>query len=84
MLKIFHQKKWFTEAYLNHAILQFSYDPISRKSKCIPINKHSDKVSENASQIWCFIRFFPLLVHDKVKSHCDDVWQMVLLLCLIV
>ena len=28
--------------------------------------------------------FFPLLVHDKIKSHCDDVWQMVLLLRLIV
>ena len=79
-VQYFIRNKWFSESYLNDAILNFPYDPISNKSKCIAINKHASKISGNASQIWCFLRFFPLFVLNKVKDFNDSAGRMIILL----
>ena len=75
---------WFTESYLNDSIAQFKFDSVSRQSKCVPFKQFSNKLGGNASQVWCFVRFFPLFVLDKVKDGDNPVWKAMLLLRLIV
>ena len=72
-VKYLISQNWFTVSYLNSAINQFKFDPLSSHSKCVPFKMSSSKLSGNASQVWCFLRFFPLLVHAKVKNHKNPV-----------
>ena len=83
-VKYFLKHGWFSESYLNFAITQFSFDELSRNSKCVVFKNTSLKIAGNACQIWCFIRFFPLFVFHKVRDWTNPVWKAVLLLRIIV
>ena len=75
---------WFTEKYINFRIKSFRYDSTTSKSKALPIKIASKKLSGNASQNWCFLRYFPLFIIHKIKNDSDPVWKLLLLLCRIV
>ena len=79
-VKYFLKHGWFSESYLVSAVTQFSFDELSRNSKCVVFEKTSLKIANNACQIWCFIRFFPLFVFHKVRDWTNPVWKAVLLL----
>ena len=83
-LKDLMKKGWFSEEYLNSKINGFKFDTIVAASKALPIKKSSTKLSGNASQNWCFLRFLPLFVVYVLKDPNDPVWQLLLQLRLIV
>ena len=83
-IKYFIREGWFTEDFLNEAISNFNFDPISSQSKCVPVKKNSSKLGGNASQNWCMARFMPLFILQKVKSVDDPVWRAFLRLRLLI
>ena len=80
IIEYFVHKEWFSEQHLNSRTKQFKFDATAAHSKALPAKFTAKKLSSNASQNWCFIRFFPLFIIFKVKDFADPVWKMLLLL----
>lgn len=74
----FVKKKYFTYAHLNRSIVKFKYVGSDAKDKPVPVSLKGDKLSGQAVQNWCFLRLLPVLVGRQVKSHNDEVWQLML------
>jgi len=77
-IRYFVKKKFFTYAHLNRAIIKFRYIGSDAKDKPVPVSLKGDKLGGHAVQNWCLLRLFPLLVGRQVKSHNDEVWQLML------
>lgn len=77
-LSIFTSKKYFTHAYLNDCILNFPFkwtDKVNRPHP-VPLNFVSRKtVGGNSHENWSLLRFFPLLVGQKVPAD-EPAWKI--------
>ena len=80
IIRYFTASRWFSEDDINRRILDFPYLKTDAISKPVPIKTTATRLVGNASQNWCFLRLFPLLVYDKVKDTSNPVWEMLLVL----
>ena len=71
-------KNWFTLDFLNFQIENFGYCGHDKLSKPKIVTKRTTKLPGNASENWCFIRVFPLLVYSKIKDTDDPVWKLII------
>jgi len=77
-LSVFTSKKYFTLAYLNEAIRSFPFK-WTDKTNCphpVPLTFASRKtVGGNSHENWSLLRFFPLLVGQKVPTD-EPAWKI--------
>ena len=71
-------KSWFTLNFVNHQIANFKYHGHDKLSKPPTISKTATRLPGNASENWCFLRVFPILVYWKISDAEDSVWRLVM------
>jgi hypothetical protein len=76
------QEGIFTYSYLNEAIKHFSFCGDDARDRPPPVVCGSKKLKGHAAQNWLLLRFFPLLIAEKILAvTCNhEVWQLLLLL----
>lgn len=70
-------KKWFTYNALNNLIKRTHLYENDNSSKPVQFNINSKMLSGNASENWCTLRFFPIIVYNFVDIS-DNVWKLLL------
>ena len=84
VIKYCVEEGFFSLADLNNCIATFPYKGTDKVDKPSPLNETRNvEVKQTMSQMWCFIRLFPLMVGYKVPDD-DSVWDVLLLLLRIV
>ena len=81
MIKYFvRDKKWFTATLFNKRLKNHSFKPPENSNKPAGINLKTFRLSGHAVQNWYFLRFFSIMIGDKIIDKDDKVWQLYLLL----
>ena len=70
-------KKWFTYRILNNLIKRTTLKGKDTSCKLVTFNANGKKLSGNASQNWCTLRFFPIIAYNLIDTS-DDVWKLLL------
>lgn len=84
VIKQFIDDGLFTLSSLNARLRSFNYGVYDIKNKPSPItrdqlNNPNGPTGQNASQMWCLMRFLPLLIGDKIDD--DNIyWKFYLLI----
>lgn len=68
-------KKWFSYTQVNRIIAQFKYLGSDAGSAPSQICKKGSKLAGQAAEIWCLLRYLPVITGDQVDSQ-DPVWQL--------
>ncbi|CAC5410253.1 unnamed protein product [Mytilus coruscus] len=65
------REKFFTLEELNNIITKFEFCTIDKANKPTTVSNQlrNLKVKQTAAQIWCFTRFLPLMVGDKIPYN---------------
>ncbi|CAG2253599.1 unnamed protein product [Mytilus edulis] len=81
VIKYCVQSGFFSLNYLNGQIKDFPYSSIDKanKPKTVPEIVSKFKVSQSASQMWCFFRLLPLMIGECVPLD-DPKWETILML----
>ena len=74
----FVSKSWFDMDFLNGRISSFPYSKTEARSKPVLLRLGATKLGGNASQNWCLLRLFPLLIYGKIEDTEDEVWVLLL------
>ena len=82
MIQYFINKNYFSLNYLNDMIMQISLKGSDAKIKLKTISRakmsiSSSKLGGEAVQNWTLLRFFPILIGDKIPKD-DECWKMLL------
>ena len=77
-LKYFVENKWFDVKLINHRLTHFSFLFLDAYSSPSSLPLRCEKLPGNASQNWCLLRFFSLLVLDRVLNYANPVWCLYL------
>ena len=76
------EKKFFDLSWLNDLIINFNYGFIDCKDKPSPLKfdqiNGSKKLSQKAIQMWCLVRYLPLMLGDKIPEY-DETFQLLLI-----
>lgn len=70
-------KKWFTYNALNNLMKRTQLKGNDSSSKPVQFNINIKMLSGNASENWCTLRLFPIIVYDFVNIS-DTVWKLLL------
>lgn len=70
-------KKWFTYNELNNLIRRTHLKGNDTNNKPIQFNEKGKKLVGNASENWCTLRFFPIIVYNIVDTS-NAVWRLLL------
>lgn len=76
------EKKLFNLEDLNIRKQNFQYHDHDLTNKSVDINLthlNNQKLKMSASEMYCFIHYFPLMIYDFVDK-CDNVWRFLLTL----
>jgi hypothetical protein len=76
----FISENWFSCAYFNRALSKFRFKGHDNSDRPCPFISGCDKLGGHAVQNWNFLRFFPIIVANKMKDCRSEAWQLVLLL----
>lgn len=81
VIKYFVSEGFFSVQDLNNSISSFKFAEMDKSNKPSKVTDVLSKlkISQSAAQMWCFIRFLPLLVGDKIPRN-DRIWECILLL----
>lgn len=71
-------KKWFSWKYYNWQLTQFKFEDKDVGNKPCSARPGSNKLTGDASQIWCLLRLFSLILKDKIRDFSDPVWDLYL------
>ena len=74
----FVNENWFTYELLNKRITCFPYAGYDALSKPPIIPMNATKLIGQATENWCILRLFPLIVFDLVQNKEDKVWLLLL------
>lgn len=68
---------YFTLQYLNEQINGLAYSDFDKTNRpgAVPTTLAKFKISQSASQTWCFFRLLPLMVADQIP-YCDSIWEV--------
>ena len=77
-INYFVAHKWFDIRYINYKLTHFKFLLLNASSKPPLLPNNCKRLPGNASQNWCMLRFFSLLVYDKVKDYDNLVWCLYL------
>lgn len=74
-------KKYFTLSFLNDKLSSFKYGLLDSSNRPHQINSISSnsKLKGSATETWCFLRFLPFLINDKVLKN-DPMYEMLVLM----
>jgi hypothetical protein len=73
-------KKYFTVAFLNRKLQQFSFAGTDANDKPPLLPENLNKLVGHAAQNWCLLRFLPLLIGRWIDDKDDPVWELLLIL----
>lgn len=81
VIKSFVSEGFFSLEDLNKSILSFKFSEVDKSNKPSKVGQVLSKlkISQSAAQMWCFVRFLPLLVGNKIPQN-DRKWECILLL----
>lgn len=82
VLKVFLRKKFIDLNLLNARFVSFNYSTSDLKNKPVALTENflnNTSPGQNAAQMWCLIRYLPLVIGDCIPE--DDLhWDLLLLL----
>lgn len=81
VIKSFVSEGFFSLEDLNKSILSFKFSEVDKSNKPSKVGQVLSKlkISQSAAQMWCLVRFLPLLVGNKIPQN-DRKWECILLL----
>lgn len=72
------KKKWFDYKLLNARIKSFKFQGIDIANQPAFVNANGKKLGGHAVQNWTLLRYFYLIIGDKIQDFEDDAWILYL------